>query len=198
MSCAAVSLTISRSRRRTRLRSTALPTFLDAVNPTRTGPPTLRSSACNTNAAVTTLTPPAAARKSVRRRNRSMKTRWTRSGAEPLAALRAARGKDPTAALGRHARAETVTALAHQLARLIGPLHGSFSAQGGAPPNNDWRDAGSVPDLPDGGPPRPNTAFVGIAGLCNVPRLIREAALARQCEQGAWAPPRDPTTSRLK
>src|SRR5207237_10904909 len=112
----------------------------------------------HTETAVSTLTPLSAATKSVRRRNRSMKRRRAVSGTEPLATAGAARGEHPATALGRHARAETVTALARQLARLIGPLHGSFSAQGGAPPNNDWRDAGSVPDLPDGGPPRPNTA----------------------------------------
>ena len=59
-----MSLTISLRRRRTRLRSTAVPTFLDTVKPTRTGPPSARLRACNTNAAVGTLTPVAAARKS--------------------------------------------------------------------------------------------------------------------------------------
>jgi hypothetical protein len=37
-------------------------------------------------------------------------------------------GKHGAAARGCHPGAESVTALAHQLARLIGPLHGSFSA----------------------------------------------------------------------
>src|SRR4051794_20344399 len=50
------------------------------------------------------------------------------SGAEPLASSRAARGHHFAAARCRHACAKTVTAFAHQLARLIGPLHGSFSA----------------------------------------------------------------------
>ena len=49
------SRTISRSRRRTRLRSTALPTFLETVNPTRTGPSSRRSRACSTNAAAGSL-----------------------------------------------------------------------------------------------------------------------------------------------
>jgi hypothetical protein len=57
---------------------------------------------------------------------------WARgqvgSGAEPLAPACAAGGDHLAAACGRHAGAKTVTALAHQLARLIGPLHRSFSA----------------------------------------------------------------------
>jgi hypothetical protein len=50
------------------------------------------------------------------------------SGAQALAATRAARGEDFAAAGGREAGAEAVTALAHQFAGLISPLHGSFSA----------------------------------------------------------------------
>ena len=163
------SLTTSLSRLRTRLRSAALPTFFVTVKPTRTGPPTSRLSACNTNAAVATLTPLAAARKSVRRRNRSMERRRAGSGAEPLAATRAARGEHPTAALGLHARAETVTALAHQLARLIGPLHGSFSAERGAPPIDGWRGAGATGSA-GWWPPRPKTA------ICRGRRLVPSPA----------------------
>src|SRR5262249_18277966 len=129
---AAESLTISLRRRRTRLRSTAFPTFLDTVKPTRTGPRSLRLRACNTNAAVGTLAPAAAATKSARCLSRSIAMTPAaprpRSGAEPLASARPPRGDDLAAALGRHAGAKTVTALAHQLARLISPLHGSFSA----------------------------------------------------------------------
>jgi hypothetical protein len=47
------------------------------------------------------------------------------SGAEAFAAAGAASGNDLAAALGRHAGAKTVTALPHELARLIGPFHGS-------------------------------------------------------------------------
>jgi hypothetical protein len=47
------------------------------------------------------------------------------SGAEALAAARAASSHDPAAGFGGHAGAETVTALTHELARLIGPFHGS-------------------------------------------------------------------------
>jgi len=46
------------------------------------------------------------------------------SGAEALAAARAAGRHDLAAAFGGHAGAETVTALTHELARLIGPFHG--------------------------------------------------------------------------
>src|SRR5437868_6939957 len=45
------------------------------------------------------------------------------SGAQPLAPARAARRDHPAATRGPHAGAETVTALAHELARLIRPLH---------------------------------------------------------------------------
>jgi len=50
------------------------------------------------------------------------------SGAQTLAPTRAARGED-LAATGRgDAGAEAMTALAHQFAGLVSPLHGSFSA----------------------------------------------------------------------
>jgi len=41
-----------------------------------------------------------------------------------LAALRPATGEDLAAILGLHARTETMAALAHELARLIGAFHG--------------------------------------------------------------------------
>jgi len=50
------------------------------------------------------------------------------SSAQPFAAARAARGNHLAAAFGRHAGAESVSTLAHEFARLIGPLHWSFSA----------------------------------------------------------------------
>ena len=46
-----------------------------------------------------------------------------RSGGKPLASARAPRRHHFASALGGHARAETVTALAYKLARLVGPLH---------------------------------------------------------------------------
>ena len=52
------------------------------------------------------------------------------SGRQTLAALRAAPRDDIAAADRRHAGAETVPALAHELARLIGPLHDTFSISG--------------------------------------------------------------------
>ena len=45
-------------------------------------------------------------------------------GREPLAAAGAATVQDLAAVLGRHAQAETMTALTHEAARLIGALHG--------------------------------------------------------------------------
>ena len=48
-----------------------------------------------------------------------------RSGAEALPAARPAGVEHLAAALGRHAAPETVAALAHQFARLVGPLHES-------------------------------------------------------------------------
>src|SRR5690606_28814262 len=46
-----------------------------------------------------------------------------RSGGQPLAAAIATGGNDDTATLGCHARAEAMTALTHELGRLIGTLH---------------------------------------------------------------------------
>src|SRR5262249_55465605 len=74
--------------------------------------------------------PRAAARKSARCLSRSIEPADARaaSRAQPLAAAGAPGGDHLAAPLGRHAGAKTVSALAHQLARLIGPLHGWFSA----------------------------------------------------------------------
>src|SRR6201996_4484844 len=46
-------------------------------------------------------------------------------GRKPLAAPGAAAVQDLAAVLGRHAQAETMTALTHEAARLVGALHGS-------------------------------------------------------------------------
>src|SRR5437763_14685898 len=51
----------------------------------------------------------------------------TASGREALAALRAPRRQHPTPAGGGHARTETVTALADELAGLVSALHGTCS-----------------------------------------------------------------------
>jgi len=61
---------------------------------------------------------------------------------QALAALGATPRNDVTAADGRHAGAEAVPTLAHELARLIGPLHDTFSilASAAAPPTScSWR-----------------------------------------------------------
>ena len=56
------------------------------------------------------------------------------SGAEPLPAARPSGIEHPATALGGHPAPETMAALAHQFARLIGPLHEVFSDRpGGAP-----------------------------------------------------------------
>jgi hypothetical protein len=54
--------------------------------------------------------------------------RGGRSGAEPLASACTPRRNDLASTFGCHARAKAVAALAHQIARLKGPLHGLFSA----------------------------------------------------------------------
>ena len=148
----ALSRTISRNRRRTRFRCTALPTCLDTVKPTRTG----RVAGRFRRAARLqqrkrwpgARAPAAAARKSVRRFNRSMSATLSRyciglSGptqhaSRPSASSYALSFLRPcarravehlAAALGRHAGAEAVTALAHQFARLVGPFHAILQLQ---------------------------------------------------------------------
>src|SRR6266404_4867418 len=123
-------LTNSRSRRRMRLRSVAVPFFRVTVKPTRTGPLSSRRRLWTTKAALPARAPLATARKSARCLNRSMveSPGSPGSGAQTLAAPCATCGEDLAAASRREAGAEAVTALAHQFAGLISPLHGSFSA----------------------------------------------------------------------
>src|SRR5258708_29741356 len=110
----------------------------------RTGPASARRRACTTKAPTDARTPAAAARKSVRRLNRSMVAadiaaedmaaadmaaedmakREMRSRTEPLAAVRPPGRHHLAAAFGRHPGAKAVAALAHQFARLVGPFHG--------------------------------------------------------------------------
>jgi hypothetical protein len=59
------------------------------------------------------------------------------SGAQAFAAPGAARGEDFPAAGGGETGTEAVTALAHQFAGLISPLHGSFSAGRANMPENE-------------------------------------------------------------
>jgi hypothetical protein len=63
-------------------------------------------------------------------------------GAQALAAADPAGLHDLTAALGGHPGAETVTALAHELARLVRPFHESLSAFRGMSPMNGKPRAG--------------------------------------------------------
>src|SRR6185369_10492865 len=127
--------TTSRSLRRMRLRSGALPFFLVTVKPTRIGPWSERARLWRAKAALETRAPLATARKSARCLSRSMiivpgggPAEGSGSGTQTLAAARTAGSENLAAAGGGQARAKTVTALAHELAGLIGPLHGSISA----------------------------------------------------------------------
>src|SRR6516164_4532568 len=123
--------TTSRRRRRIRLRSVAVPFDFVTVKPIRIGPESSRRRPCRVKAVVLTRAPLATARKSARCLSRSMKALRKGPGplgAQALAATRAARGEDLAATGGGEAGAEAVTALAHQFAGLISPLHGSFSA----------------------------------------------------------------------
>src|SRR5207253_3200529 len=84
---------------------------------------------CSTKAAVGILVPLAAARKSARFLSRSIdrSDAYRPSGAQPLAPARAPARKHLAAARGRHPGTKPVSALAHQLARLIDPFHERFS-----------------------------------------------------------------------
>src|SRR6516164_5955930 len=119
-----VSRTNSRSLRRMRLRSVAVPFFLVTVKPIRIGPLSSRRRLCRTNAGLFTRAPLATARKSARCLSRSMMKSQKGSGAQALAAAGAAGGENLAAAGGGEAGTEAVTALAHQFRGLISPLHG--------------------------------------------------------------------------
>src|SRR5262249_29088521 len=95
------------------------------------------------------------------------------SRTQPLAAARAPGGDHLAASLGRHAGAKTMSALAHQLARLVGPLHGWFSAGTRSlrsPAGGEGREGALPLEAPMGSP-------------LEIPRLIGEAALGRQCDR---------------
>jgi hypothetical protein len=95
----------------------------------RIDPSSARCRACSTKARPAARAPPAAARKSLRRLSRSTTAEpQSRSRTEALAPTRPPRRDDLAAAVGRHAGAKTVPALAHQFARLVGSFHGIFSA----------------------------------------------------------------------
>ena len=125
--------TTSRSRRRMRFRSVAEPFFLVTVKPIRVGPKSSRR-ARQQHGVHPAMPPPATARKSARCLSRSMiesPRKRSPSGAQTLAAARAACGKHLAAASRSETGTEAVTALAHQFAGLISALHGSFSADRG-------------------------------------------------------------------
>jgi hypothetical protein len=114
------------------------------------------------------------------------------SGAQPLATAGAPRRHDSAAALGGHPAAEAVSAFAHELARLIGPLHELISAgrrmcqtrPGRAlvpicsltlqPPNptSPPKPAGWTPERQD-------------IGRAKIPRLIWDRPDPSQCNLGA-------------
>lgn len=133
MSSAAWMRTASLSRRLMRLRTTALPTLLVTVKPTRGAPPSFRSSTSIRNSRPRRFSPRLAARNSARLRSLGGAGRAglpspgklvrSRSGGEALAATAAACCDDIAAALGGHARAETMPALADEFGWLIGTLH---------------------------------------------------------------------------
>jgi hypothetical protein len=70
------------------------------------------------------------------------------SGAQTLAAPSAASGEHLPATGRCKAGTEAVTALAHQFAGLISPLHGSFSADRAIMPDNEVRPVMEGPQQP--------------------------------------------------
>src|SRR5258708_33363980 len=126
----------SRSRRRTRLRATALPTLRLTVKPPRTagrlssaGPSSAGTGAAwSTKPGMAQRRPAWTRRKSRRfgrrpRRAVANLARPPESSRKPLAARPATAGDDLAATHRCHPRPEAVPALAHQLARLIGAFH---------------------------------------------------------------------------
>ena len=136
------------NRRRVRLRTTALPTRLVTVKPSRTGPLSPRCIACKTSPGIGALRPLAASNKNSARRLRRIgaATHPPASGRQALAALGAAIGQDFAAADRRHAGAESVPALADKLGRLIGALHGTALRR--------KRESDATGEAPRRGPPR--------------------------------------------
>src|SRR3954471_16223000 len=121
---------ISRSRRRTRLRATALPTLRLTVKPTRTigwGRSAGAGAAWRTKPGMAQRRPGWTRRKYRRfgrRPGRAGATDFTSGlGRQALAARAAAVGDDLAAADGCHPRPEAMPTLANQLARLVGAFH---------------------------------------------------------------------------
>src|SRR5690606_16286464 len=132
MSSAARTRTASRSLRRMRFLTTALPVFLVTVIPKRGASSVPRSSTSSRNSLPRRFSPPRTARYSARLR--SLPTGWPvvrcanvslpapRVGGERLAAARAARGGQAPVALGGQAGAEAGPLFADELRGLIGTL----------------------------------------------------------------------------
>ena len=98
-----------------------------------------------------------------------------RSGTEALAAARPTGIEDLATARARHPGSEAMTALAHQLARLIGPLHGFLADQARLLP-------GSTP-----GETRINNSAA--EGRIMLRRLIREGPSSVNAAEGACRSP---------
>ncbi len=126
-----------RSRRFTRLRTTALPTALLTVKPTSTG---RAEESRSTRRWTTTVGVPARRPDRTAPRKASLSARrWTEgstavcrelrlSDCQALAALTATAGQDRTAGAGPHAKAETVHLVTATVVRLVGTLaHGYIS-----------------------------------------------------------------------
>src|SRR5918993_4697677 len=117
-----------------RLRSVAWPTFFVTVRPKRNPFASSRTSPCTVIRSVWKRRPEAAARNSrrlVRRPGAAPSTGRAHGsrilgilGGQAFAAVGAPGREHLAAALRLHAGTETMPALANELARLIGPLHG--------------------------------------------------------------------------
>lgn len=113
-----------------RLRSGALPFFLVTVKPILIGPLSSRAALQDERG---TIHPRAIGNGEEIRPlpqpiHDEIPKRGSGSGAQTLAAAGAAGGENLAAAGSGETGTETVTALAHQFAGLISPLHGFFSA----------------------------------------------------------------------
>jgi hypothetical protein len=92
------------------------------------------------------------------------------------------------AALGRHAGPEAVTALAHQFARLIGPLHDTVSAISPLIRTVPGPSAAMRPDLRI---PAKKPSFRGRRGSTSG-GLIREPPGPVKCNRRRWPEPAKP------
>src|SRR5947199_4873294 len=115
-----------------RCRAGELPVFLVTVRPAR-GPsaalPGARALACRVKAAKLKRRPLPArwySARCVSRPQGRASAKALRSGRQLFAAARAPRVEHLAAAHGRHAGAKPVPALAHDIARLVGALHGGL------------------------------------------------------------------------